>query len=66
MRLGEAKERFLNKKDIWDIDFRDPKFVRDPALLAKYRGSVRLSAGLFYTTDEWQCERERILKQRLP
>jgi len=68
MELELIKERFLGKKDIWDIDFKEPKFDRDLTLAfsSKHRGSVRLAMGLFYTDDEWKKIREKVLRTSLP
>jgi len=64
--LAEMKERFLRKEDVWDIDFREPKFSRDRVLSSRSRGAVRLSGGWYYTTEEWAKEREKVLNERLP
>lgn len=68
MELELIKERFLGKKDIWDMDFKEPKFSRGltMAFSSKHRGSVRLATGLFYTDDEWKKIREKALRTSLP
>ncbi len=68
MELKSIKEKFLNKEDIWDIDFKEPKFDRDltSKFSSKHRGSVRLSMGLFYTDEEWAQKRKEVLNRPLP
>lgn len=68
MDLELLKERFLGKKDIWDIGFRDAEFDREltVAFGSKHRGSVRLAMGLFYTNEEWEEIRRRVLQTPLP
>jgi hypothetical protein len=68
MQLELLKERFLDKKDIWDIDFGEPRFDRDLAIAfgSKHRGSIRLAMGLFHTEAEWKQIRERSLRVPLP
>lgn len=63
------KEQFKGKKeDIWDTDFKEPRFDRDLTLAfaTKHRGSVRLAMGLFYTNEEWEAIRKKVLGASLP
>ena len=68
MKLESVKEKLLGKTDIWDIDFKQPMFDRDLTMMfsSKHRGSVRLSMGLFYTKEEWDRVREKVLNTPLP
>jgi len=55
-------------EDVWEIDFSDMKIDRNLTKKAsvKHRGSVRISEGLFYTKEEWEEKRKRILDKELP
>jgi len=59
---------FCGDMDVVDVEPDSPKF--DKALTAKYalknRGSIRMSAGLFYTIEEWEQQREELDSQDLP
>lgn len=68
MELSHIKEKFAGKKNIWDINFKAPTFHRELSMMfgSKHRGSVRLSMGRFYTPQEWESIREKVLKTPLP
>lgn len=59
---------FIKEKDIWDIDFNEPKVDRDltKKFAHKHRGSVRISSGRFYTKEEFKTKKEKVLKKPLP
>lgn len=72
-----AKEKhvvFLSGKtedEVWEYEFPDLKIDENTREIAKklshrYRGSVRMSTGLFYTDTEWEEKRKRILNTPLP
>ena len=68
MTVESVKEKFKVKGDIWDIDFKEPRIDRNLTLAfaAKHRGSIRLSMGLFYTDEEWETIRKKVLRTPLP
>lgn len=55
-------------QDVWDKDYSDIvidwEIIKD--FSSKYRGSVRMSAGLFFTNEEYKEYREEILMRKLP
>lgn len=63
-----VKEQFKGKEDIWDTDFKEPRIERNLTLkfATKHRGSVRLAMGLFYTDEEWERIRKKVLGTPLP
>jgi hypothetical protein len=68
MSLESIKEAFVGKRDIWDVEFKPPVIDRNLTMHfgSKHRGSIRLSMGLFYTGEEWDTIRERVLETPLP
>lgn len=57
--------------DVWNRDYAKLKITEKSRELSKkgsrrYRGSVRLSRGLFYTTEERKRLRDRLLSVKLP
>ncbi len=61
----------LTDKDIWETNLPPVNIDEDTReitkhLAGKYRGSVRISAGLFYTDKEFEKERKRLLDIQLP
>ena len=63
-----VKESFKGKEDVWNTDFKKPRIEQDLTLMfaAKHRGSVRLAMGLFYTNEEWETIRRKVLSTPLP
>ncbi|MBN1761784.1 MAG: hypothetical protein JW878_01725 [Methanomicrobia archaeon] len=58
-------------KDVLELDFVKPKIDDDEreltkALTRRYRGSVRISTGLFYTDEERAKTIEDLSKVKLP
>ncbi len=56
------------KVDVWDIDFGDVVVDREKTkkFSYRYRGSVRMALGLFFSNDEYNHWRERVLSVKLP
>lgn len=56
-------------RDVWDQDFQDLN-IDDPESAdpfdVKHRGSLRLKLGLYYTEEEYDKTRKKILKTPLP
>ena len=67
-RLDSIKENFLGQKNIWDINYKEPRFDRDLTMefTSKHRGSVRFAMGLFHTDEEWERIRKESLSTPLP
>jgi len=61
-----------NWQDLIDVDFRKSRGVtertRTTAIksASRYRGSVRVSLGMFPTDAEYETYRDKILKTKLP
>jgi len=68
MELERIKKELYGVDDIWDIDFGEPRFDRDLTLEfnSKHRGSIRMGMGLFYTPEEWEEIRTKVLQTPLP
>ena len=66
--IDSVKGLFPKNQDVLDIEPAEPKLGKEHArrFSARNRGSVRLSLGLFYTKEEWQKRRAKLLKKRLP
>lgn len=68
MGIEVLKGLFLNGKDVTDMEPDEPNIDRE--LTQKYterlRGSVRLGAGKYYTKEEWEERRKKLLKLSLP
>lgn len=65
--------RLINKTDgeIWDTDFSDLKINEETremtkSLAHRFRGGVRISLGKFYTDEEFEKRRKKILNTPLP
>lgn len=58
---------FLNK-DVIDEDLGEAKLDKGLTLrfAEKHRGSVRLSTGRYYTKEEWEKRRKKLLQVKLP
>ena len=63
--MGETKSK---TKDVWDIDFSDIVIDRDKnsKFSYRYRGSMRMSMGLFFSNDEYNHWRDKVLSRKLP
>jgi len=63
--------RGLIKGSIWAREYPpikvDEKF-REAAIMQghKIRGNVRLAMGRFYTDEEWEKKRKKVLRMKLP
>ncbi len=59
---------FLKNKDVWSIDFGEEKIDRKKVakLANTHRGSVRIASGRYYTKEEYEARRKRILNTPLP
>jgi len=55
-------------KDIWDKDFGDIIVDREKTkrFSYRYRGSMRMSMGLFFSNNEYDCWRNAVLSKKLP
>ncbi|ODS36388.1 hypothetical protein BEH94_12070 [Candidatus Altiarchaeales archaeon WOR_SM1_SCG] len=65
--------RLTNKteEEVWDTDFSDLKIDEHARELTKclanrFRGGVRISTGRFYTEEEWENKRNKVLSTPLP
>jgi len=65
--------RLINKtkEEVWDTHFSDLRIDENARELTKrlanrFRGGVRISMGKFYTDEEWERRREKILSTPLP
>ena len=56
------------KRDITDEDLGEAKLDKGLTFkfAGKHRGSVRLSTGRYYTKEEWQKRRKKLLQIKLP
>ncbi len=54
--------------DIWDKNFGDIIVDREKIKMfsSRYRGSVRMASGLFYSNNEYEEWRNTVLSQKLP
>ena len=68
MKLELITKELCGMDDVWDVDFREPRYDRDVTLKYdfKHRGSVRIAMGLFYTPEEWEKFRTKVLETPLP
>ena len=62
---------YLTEENALDLDFLKPKIDEEVREIAKertsrYRGSVRIANGLFYTDEEREKTRKELLKVKLP
>jgi hypothetical protein len=61
----------LVEGDIWDKEYSEPK-ISDLDRKAfkesanRYPGPIRITKGLFYTSDEYERKREALLTIRIP
>lgn len=63
--MGETKS---TKKDVWDKDFSEIVIDRDKTnkFSHRYRGSMRMSMGLFFSNNEYNHWRDKVLSRKLP
>ena len=56
------------QRDVTDDDLKEPRLDRELAakFSGKHRGSVRISTGRYYTKEEWERRRKKLLAVRLP
>ena len=56
------------KTDVWDKDYSDIKIDREETskFSHRYRGSMRMSMGLFFSNDEYDYWRNKILARKMP
>lgn len=68
MAIESLKGLFLDNEDVINIEPGEPKLdkVLTQKFSARNRGSVRLSLGRFYTREEWEQKREKLLNKQLP
>ena len=54
--------------DIWDKDFGDIIVDREKTMRFsyRYRGSMRMARGLFFSNDEYNSWRNAVLSKKLP
>jgi hypothetical protein len=59
---------YFLQKDVTDEDLGEAKIDRKltDKFVGKHRGSVRISTGRFYTREEWEERRKKLLKVKLP
>ena len=59
---------FLKGKNILDTDMQPLKVNRKrlEAAGTRFRGSVRLNLGSYYTPEEWEEKRKKVLNSKLP
>ncbi|KAF5416751.1 MAG: hypothetical protein C5S38_02530 [Candidatus Methanophagaceae archaeon] len=61
----------LMEENVLDLEFREPQIDEEAREIAKeyasrYRGSVRISHGLFYTDEELEKTMQELIKVKLP
>ena len=68
MKLERIKKELCGMDEVWDVDFKEPRFRRDVTMKfnSKHRGGVRVAMGLFYTPEEWKEKRKKVLETPLP
>lgn len=54
--------------DVWDRDFGDIIVDKEKTMRFsyRYRGSMRMAMGLFFSNDEYDCWRDAVLSKKLP
>lgn len=59
---------FIKDKEILESDFGPLKIDKDKVrkFIWSHRGSVRLSSGRYYTNEEYEERRKKVLKTPLP
>jgi len=68
MSIDSLKGLFLEQENVLDIEPKEPNLDRMLTLrfAPRNRGSVRLSLGLFYTREEWEQRKKKLLAKPLP
>ena len=59
------------KRDVTDVDFPDVEFteeLRNDVIKGKQviSGDIRIATGRFYTDEEWESRRKKVLSKPLP
>ncbi|MFP3975537.1 MAG: hypothetical protein ACLFVK_04870 [Dehalococcoidia bacterium] len=56
------------QRDVIDEDFGEGKLGKELAekFAGKHRGSVRISTGRYYSREEWEKRRKKLLRLKLP
>lgn len=62
----EGGKMSKEKKEIWDKSLPNLADKKRSQLKGGIRGNVRLAMGLFYTNEEYEKMRKRVLKRKLP
>lgn len=57
-----------DEKSVWDKDFADIVIDREKTkqFSYRYRGSMRMTMGLFFSNDEYDQWRARVLSKQMP
>lgn len=69
MLLQELKKNYKDEKEVLERDFRqDVEIDKDLSLRFRhrFRGSVRVTEGLFFERNEYEKWKEEVLKSKLP
>lgn len=67
--ISELEKVFKDEKEIWERDFRDDVDIdRDQSrkFSQRFRGSIRISKGLFFTKEEYENWRKENSEPKLP
>lgn len=58
----------VKREDVWDKSFEDIIIDREKTkqFSYRYRGSMRMSMGLFFSNDEYNHWRNKVLSEKLP
>jgi len=57
-----------DEKSVWDKDFGDIVIDREKTkqFSYRYRGSMRMTMGLFFSNDEYDQWRDKVLSKKMP
>ena len=58
----------VEREDVWDKNFGDIIIDREKTkkFSYRYRGSMRMSMGLFFSNDEYKQWRDKVLSEKMP
>ncbi len=58
----------VEKEDVWDKSFGDIIVDREKTkkFSYRYRGSMRMSMGLFFSNDEYNHWSDKVLSEKMP
>lgn len=58
----------IKNRDIWEAEFGELKIDREKVrkMSNSHRGSVRISSERYYTNEEYEARRQRVLSKPLP